>query len=120
MYAYKFVVELAPGKMSFYDPESKCNLFMNHRVFGFDMDPTPNILMAMRTGTLIDVNGNIKDNITGGPSSAPTIRYDPNKNISLGDTILSMLPEDLIETLTQILQALSEQDIDGILSGMHQ
>ena len=57
---FKYVVGLAPGKTSFYDPVSKCNLFLTRKVFGFNIEPTTNILTALKHGTLVDVKGNLK------------------------------------------------------------
>ena len=61
---FKYVVGLAPGKTSFYDPVSKCNLFLTRKVFGFNIEPTTNILTALKHGTLVDVKGNLKETDT--------------------------------------------------------
>ena len=57
---FKYVVGLAPGKTSLYDPVSKCNLFLTRKVFGFNIEPTTNILTALKHGTLVDIKGNLK------------------------------------------------------------
>ena len=89
---YMYVVGLAPGKLSFYDPESKCNLFMNHKVFGFNTEPTANIMKALKTGTLVDLKGTITDNVSASATS-----------------------DEILGILKQLIQTLSEHDIDGIL-----
>jgi hypothetical protein len=61
---FKYVVGLAPGKTSFYDPVSKCNLFLTRKVFGFNIEPTTNILTALKHGTLVDIKGNLKETDT--------------------------------------------------------
>ena len=68
---YKYAVALAPGKSSFYDPVSRCNLFLTRKAFGFNIEPTINILTAIRYGTLVDLKGNLKE--TG------TVRIEPEQ-----------------------------------------
>jgi len=57
---FTYVVKLAPGKTSFYDPVSQCNLFLSRPVFGFNIEPTTNILRGLKAGVLTDVKGNLK------------------------------------------------------------
>jgi hypothetical protein len=71
---FTYVVGLAPGKTSFYDPVSKCNLFKSRPVFGFNIEPTTDILRGLKGGVLVDIKGNLKPSDTIKPAAAPAVQ----------------------------------------------
>lgn len=56
---HKYAIGLDVSANSFYDPLSRINLFKSNPVIGFDIEPTKNIVEAVKAGTLIDLKGNI-------------------------------------------------------------
>lgn len=55
----KHAVGLAMMTNSFYDPDCGANLFKSSPIYQFNHRPTPNIVSAVKSGTLIDIVGNV-------------------------------------------------------------
>jgi len=107
---FRYVIGLAPGKTSFYDPVSKCNLFLTRKVFGFNIEPTTNILRGLKAGVLIDIKGNLKetDTVRLAPDQLSQIRsaeFTPEQLAQIQS--MPLTPEQLAQIQTAIVQ---EQD----------
>lgn len=50
---------------SFYDPDCGANLFKSSPVYQFDHKPTAAIISAVKSGTLVDMVGNIMGEVEG-------------------------------------------------------
>ena len=55
----EYGVRLSVGASSFYDPESKCNLFLSTPFYLFNHAPTRAIIKGVQSGRLTDLKGNI-------------------------------------------------------------
>ena len=61
----KYAVGLSTMANSFYDPDCGANLFKSSPVYQFNHKITPSILSGVKSGTLIDIVGNIIADVEG-------------------------------------------------------
>lgn len=79
----KYAIKLGILTNSFYDPESKANLFRNTPYYFFNHKPTLAIKNAVKTGRLIDLNGAIEQEETAGEVDAQEVARLTSENEAL-------------------------------------